>query len=103
MPMFDGNSNGVSDIWEARYGLSNPSSMVDGDADGQSDWEEWLAGTSLIDPLKNFGIESVDCQDAVTFSWPTVAGMLYRIQMWEVDVWVDLVVSIRLSVGERGV
>jgi hypothetical protein len=62
----------------------------DADADGHSDWEEWVAGTSLVDPVENLAIETVDFREAVTFSWATTAGMVYRIQMLNEGAWVDL-------------
>jgi len=65
-------------------------SLTDADSDGQSDWEEWIAGTSLIDAQEKFEVEAVSFQDAVRLSWPTVAGMRYRIQLLESEVWVDL-------------
>ena len=51
---FDGNDNGVSDVWESRYQIANPSPGTDSDGDGQSDREEALSGTDPLDPAAMF-------------------------------------------------
>jgi hypothetical protein len=65
-------------------------SLMDTDGDGQNDWTEWRAGTSLIDPAEHFGIESVAFADTMSLSWPTVAGMRYRIETMVGAEWVPM-------------
>lgn len=64
--------------------------LIDTDGDGQDDWTEWQAGSSLIDPAEQFGIGTVGFQNAVILSWPTVAGMRYRVESMDGGPWEEV-------------
>ena len=61
---------------------------LDSDGDGQDDWTEWRAGTSLVNPSERFQIQSVSIENGVSMTWPTVKGMNYQIEALEDGVWV---------------
>ena len=75
---------------ELRPEIEESLSLLDTDGDGQNDWTEWRAGTSLIDPAESFGIKDVTFTDTVSLSWPTVAGMRYRIETMVTAEWVPM-------------
>jgi hypothetical protein len=56
MPVFDEDGDGVSDVWQALYGVGPISRDADSDGDGVSDWNEYLAGTDPHNPASRFAI-----------------------------------------------
>ncbi len=79
--IFDANGNGVSDIWEARYGLSDPVENSDSDQDGRSsyslDREEAVSGADPWDADSVLGIEIEEPQLDVPFlSWVSRTGKI---------------------------
>jgi hypothetical protein len=58
----DHDSDGVSDLWEAAFGMDTNSladAELDPDADGRTNLEEYLSGTDPIDPASVFKIDRV--------------------------------------------
>ena len=79
--VYDGNGSGVSDIWEAYYGMDGPSADVDTDSDGVSDWEEGLAGTAPDDPASFFGMQIEAVNESELFvSWMSKKGKRYQLE-----------------------
>lgn len=83
----DLNGNGVCDVWEHRY---NAGSLVadelgkasDHDGDGQSNFEEGLAGTNPHDPLSVHRIHSIATNgNEVTIQCFTQPGKTYQSQI----------------------
>jgi len=62
----------------------------DVDEDGQSDWLEWRAGSSIVNPDERFELESVSREDTVCFEWFGVSGFQYQLQKWVDREWVDI-------------
>ncbi|WP_367873151.1 DUF1800 family protein [Luteolibacter sp. Populi] len=77
----DLDSNGLGDVWEAKYKPATLVASVDSDADGRTNLEECEAGT---DPLSAEDIFSVsDIQVAgnnLLITWPSQTGKRYQIQ-----------------------
>lgn len=72
--------------WLAAYGLTNQTpeeaALDDPDGDGVPTWQEFIAGTSPIDPDDVFVLDSVtdtSASDGVTIAWPSVADRVYTI------------------------
>ena len=82
----DANHNGISDLWEQQFfGGVNAgyTGLGDTDGDGASDFAEWLAGTdpgSAASVLK-LSLPEVLPNGTVHFTWPTVAGRSYRLEV----------------------
>jgi hypothetical protein len=76
----DANSNGLSDAWEAAYGISDPGGDADGD--GQSNLQECLANTNPTNAASGFEILSRVRQTNGHFvlTWSSVGGTCYRVQ-----------------------
>lgn len=62
----------------------------DSDADGQSDWLEWLAGTSLINNKDRFIITMTDRTPCVSLRWPTLPGIDYFLETLDDGKWLTL-------------
>jgi len=89
---FDGNGNGVSDVWEAKYGLVDPSKGQDLDHDGHSDWSEAVHGTNPRDSESRFSLSFERHDDEAWFvTWQGKFGMQYVLQgLGEGGGWEDL-------------
>jgi hypothetical protein len=80
----DTNGNGMADAWEQTYfGSVSPArtQLTDTDADGISDYAEFLAGTNPTNATSvlHFLTPVVQNTGAVRFDWPAVPGRSYRI------------------------
>jgi hypothetical protein len=76
----DTNADGLPDGWEAAYGVSDPN--ADSDGDGQTNGEEYLAGTNPTNAASVLKITGVSRQSNghVVLTWASVGGTRYRIQ-----------------------
>ena len=76
----DTNANGLSDSWEATFGLSDPNGDADGD--GQSNLAELQANTNPTNAESSFRILSTELQPPanLNLSWASVGGTRYRVQ-----------------------
>ncbi|MCB1069043.1 MAG: hypothetical protein KDL31_01735 [Kiritimatiellae bacterium] len=79
---------GVPLSWLAGYGLTNQSpeaeAQDDADGDDMANWEEYLAGTSPLDPASLFVFDQSHMPEASQQSiltWPSVSGRIYHIQI----------------------
>jgi hypothetical protein len=76
----DLNNNGMSDVWERVYNVTNPT--LDEDGDGQTNLKEAQAGTNphdSTDYFKTFNFSSADFT-TVSISWRSVEERYYEIE-----------------------
>ena len=86
--LVDSDGDGIPDWWMMKYfghptGQANDLSLAqdDADGDGVSNLQEYLAGTSPIDPTSVFQLaEKVPVNNTVDLTWPAVTGRSYQIQ-----------------------
>jgi hypothetical protein len=76
----DTDGDGLSDEAETTVFSTNPA-MADSDEDGQTDGEEWFAGTDPNDAASRFVIPVVDVQDDNSFrvEWPSQENRFYTL------------------------
>ena len=79
VPM-DTNANGLPDVWEAAYGLTDPN--ADDDGDGLTNLKEYLAGTNPTNAASIFHILAAPLQTngRCSLTWSSIGGTRYRIQ-----------------------
>ena len=79
----DVNTNGIPDAWEAAQfsGISSQrSKTTDTDADGMSDWAEFVAGSDPNNPPPQFKLAAQRlANNIVKLSWPSVTNHSYRV------------------------
>ena len=81
----DSDNDGLPDAWEDDHGLQtgNPAdAALDADGDGQSNLDEFKAGTDprlagSVFTVSSAGYDSIG--ETFTIEWPAVAGKLYRV------------------------
>jgi hypothetical protein len=80
----DGNGSGLPTAWEWEYfGTTNLNPNADADRDGQSNLQEYLAGTNPTDPNSNLRITAVGANpvgSTGTLTWTSVLSRLYYVQ-----------------------
>ena len=77
----DADKNGMSDVWQKVYSLSNAAPGDDLDNDGQSNLEEALAGTDPKDGQSAFRLETSFLPNAQVITWNSVSGMYYQAEI----------------------
>jgi len=82
----DSDGDGLPDGWESAYGFNpllaagDDGAEGDPDADGMTNHQEFLAGTSPNDPKSVFEVEEVAATgDYVALRWQAKAGKTYRV------------------------
>ena len=79
--MIDMNHNGMSDIWEWKYGVYGINPNLDSDGDGFSNLQEATAGTDPLNPNSYPRIPSVTVSGTNLYViLPNVPGKLYQLQ-----------------------
>jgi len=77
----DQNNNGLDDGWELRYfGRLGVDPNADPDGDGQTNLQEFLAGTDPLDPSSVLRITRVEGGSAIVICAQTVPGRTYQLQ-----------------------
>ncbi|MBM4151929.1 MAG: hypothetical protein FJ220_00195 [Kiritimatiellaceae bacterium] len=74
----DGDADGIPDAWELQHFGSTQSNgpVSDSDGDGQSDNQEYIAGTQPTNSASKFVINQIS---GSTLSWTAITGRLYSI------------------------
>jgi hypothetical protein len=106
--MLDSDGDGLPDAWEVQLAgnLTTFTSEGDADGDGQTDLQEYLAGTNPRDENDFFGpvtlAVSVDTARQ-TLQWPTKSGFVYRVQVRSAfdpsSVWANLDAPLVVGTG----
>ena len=79
--MIDMNHNGMSDVWEWKYGAYGINPNLDSDGDGFSNLQEAIAGTNPFDSNSYPRIPSVIVSGTNLYViLPNVPGKLYQLQ-----------------------
>ncbi|MCW1925344.1 DUF1800 family protein [Luteolibacter arcticus] len=80
----DLNSNGLSDVWESKFGPAVITSGQDSDGDGRTNLEESEAGTDPQAGSDFFAVRQIIPQGAnLLLKWPSQAGKRYQVQSSE--------------------
>ena len=75
----DSDLNGLPDVWESTYGITNP--LDDFDDDGMLNWQEYRAGTDPTNALSNLKINSMVWSNAaLQFNFQAMSNKTYGIQ-----------------------
>jgi hypothetical protein len=81
---FQNPSSLISYAWLQQYGLptTGAADFIDSDLDGLNNWQEWMAGTSPIDPSSVLKMSSSPAKNSsgATITWQSVSGKTYYIQ-----------------------
>ena len=76
----DADEDGLPDWWEDDvFHDSSASADGDADADGQSNRDEYLAGTDPLDPSSSFRCSLIHDVSSVFVQWQAVAGFRYTV------------------------
>ena len=82
-PLIDSDHDGLPDDYELLYHL-NPASTgdagFDSDGDGESNVQEFLAGTDPLNPASVFRVAGIERSNDVSISFSSVLGRRYQIQ-----------------------
>lgn len=77
----DVDGNGMSDVWETVYAAAGMAAEADSDADGQSNFQESVAGTDPFDPQSVFRTTARTLPTSShLIRWPSVAGKRYQVE-----------------------
>jgi len=80
----DLNSNGLGDVWEAKFRPTTLSPSQDSDGDGQANQREAEAGTDPLSGIDLFAVREISVQGAnLVLKWPSQAGKRYQLQSTE--------------------
>jgi hypothetical protein len=77
---FQSPKSAISYAWLQQYGLPTDGSadLIDSDADGMNNWQEWRCGTDPTNALSALRLLSASRDGAnLTVSWQSVAGISY--------------------------
>jgi Tol biopolymer transport system component len=86
--LIDSDGDGIPDWWMIKY-FGHPTGQAsdlsqasdDADGDGMSNLQEYLAGTSPIDPTSALRLSAaVPANSKMNLTWPAVTGRSYQIQ-----------------------
>ena len=79
--VIDVNTNGMSDVWEVAYSVTNENPAVDPDGDGQNNLDESIAGTNPFDAESAFRVTQIQyVRSALLAHWTSVAGKRYQLE-----------------------
>jgi len=78
----DAPSNGIPDYFEAKYNLPmDVTTNTHSDADGVSDYNEWVAGTDPTNAASYFKVDSaVNGSNTFSLGWNSLEGRVYDVR-----------------------
>ena len=83
-PPLDANTNGIPDLWEAQFGITDPG--ADADGDGASNLQEYRADTNPTNALSWLHFTQIDAAGAgYQVVWSSVGGARYRVEFSDGD------------------
>jgi len=78
-PRVDFNGNGLGDVWEEKYAVSDLDLTGDADGDGESNADEEAAGTNPYLATSRFNVERLERSgNATILHWASEPGKAYR-------------------------
>ena len=79
--ILDGNSDQISDVWQARFSAGALSALADTDADGFTNLQESILGTDPADPSSRLGAAvTVRPDGGLDLDWPAVRAKRYHLE-----------------------
>ncbi|HEY6167684.1 MAG TPA: metallophosphoesterase, partial [Verrucomicrobiae bacterium] len=80
LALAEANSNGIPDVWESLYGVTNAS--ADPDGDGLSNLQEYLANTNPTNAASALLAPTVTrtTNGFAVLTWPSIGGCRYRVK-----------------------
>jgi len=79
--LVDVDADGMSDVWEQRYGAEAADAAADDDNDGMTSLEESLAGTDPYLGSSKLNITASQYHsDAVMLTWKSKIGVIYQVE-----------------------
>ncbi len=80
----DLDTNGLGDVWEAKFRPTDFVAAQDTDGDGRTNLEECEAGTDPASPMDFFAVRNITPQGAnLLLKWSSQAGKRYQLQVTE--------------------
>jgi DMSO/TMAO reductase YedYZ molybdopterin-dependent catalytic subunit len=77
----DSDGDGLPDLWETNYfGNLRADRLSDQDGDGQSDWQEFMAGTDPTDAASQLRLEPPASSTAPVLVFTAVSNHTYSLQ-----------------------
>jgi hypothetical protein len=79
----DTDHDGLPDDWETAFALdpgAAADAVLDSDADGMSNWQEYVAGTDPTDPLSFLKVEAVLEDGVAVLAFAAVSNRTYTVQ-----------------------
>ncbi|MBN2161533.1 MAG: SUMF1/EgtB/PvdO family nonheme iron enzyme [Pontiellaceae bacterium] len=75
----DADGDGLPDAWEQLHFSGNADPAMDGDGDGQTNGDEFIADTLPMDSGSFFAITNLGLSGAFFVEWPSVTGRYYSV------------------------
>lgn len=78
--ILDIDQDGMSDIWEEKYGAVDLLPDGDADQDGETNLEESLAGTNPFNPASSLYIRIIDFPEDLVLNWSSSPGDWFSVE-----------------------
>lgn len=78
--ILDIDQDGMSDIWEEKYGAVDLLPDGDADQDGETNLEESLAGTNPFNPASRFSVRIIGFPETLALNWSSSPGDWFSVE-----------------------